>query len=60
MQREVNNYKQKLTYRDMAGEHIVLIVLGGLNMCRVWEKSKPRVGCRSMKGACMSTAAWNV
>ena len=42
MQREVNNYKQKLTYRDMAGEHIVLIVLGGLNMCRVWEEIRDR------------------
>ena len=42
MQREVNNYKQKLTYRDMAGAHTGLIVLGGLNMCRVWVEIRDR------------------
>ena len=42
MQRVVNNYKQKLTYRDMAGAHTVLIVLGGLNVCMVWEVIRDR------------------
>ena len=42
MQRVGNNYKLKLTYSDMAGAHTVLIVLGGLDVCMVWEEIRDR------------------